>query len=156
VKEQLQYFLSCQPINPIAILELFALVQTIRCFGAQWQGCRVIHLIDNTTVGFWVNKLASRQGAASSLLKTLWWLLRTFDIELIAVYIDTNSNCISDLASRLGQDANARLRLLHILKTFTERSGERYSIRHDANVSGKELRAMRSVRMTRITRATLL
>jgi hypothetical protein len=38
-KEQLQYFLSCQPINPIAILELFALVQSIRCFGAQWQGC---------------------------------------------------------------------------------------------------------------------
>jgi hypothetical protein len=103
-----------------------------------------------------VNKLASRQGAASSLLKTLWWLLRTFDIELIAVYIDTNSNCISDLASRLGQDANARLRLLHILKTFAERSGERYSISRDANVSGKELRAMRAVRMTRITRATLL
>ena len=154
-KEQLQYFLSCQPINPIAILELFALVQTIRCFGAQWQGCRVIHLIDNTTAGFWVNKLASRQGAASSLLKTLWWLLRTFDIELIAVYIDTSSNCISDLASRLGQDANARLRLLHILKTFAERSGERYAISRDANVSGRELRAMRSVRMTRITRAAL-
>lgn len=92
---------------PIHCLEALALIVALKVFSGHLARKRFLFHCDNTVVVKAINDRKSRVPFIQAALRELWILQCNFHFQVKAVYISSQDNVISDLASRLPFDPSA-------------------------------------------------
>ena len=84
----------------ICELELWAVLYLVRRLAPHCVHCRLHVRVDNQPVVGMIRRLATASARCVPVLREIAWLLAAFDLELIATYITSKENLVSDVLSR--------------------------------------------------------
>ena len=82
-------------------LELWPIVEGLRCWYSEFNGKSVTIFTNNTQVMYMLRKGTSTNITCMEWLREIFWITKIFNIRIVAKYVNTKSNLGADTLSRL-------------------------------------------------------
>ena len=82
-------------------LELWPILEGLRCWYPEFKGKSVTIFTDNTQVMYMLRKGTSTNSTCMEWLRQIFWITKIFNIRIVAKYVNTKSNLVADTLSRL-------------------------------------------------------
>ena len=82
-------------------LELWPILEGLRCWYPEFKGKSVTIFTDNTQVMYMLRKGTSTNSTCMEWLREIFWITKNFNIRIVAKYVNTKSNLVADTLSRL-------------------------------------------------------
>ena len=82
-------------------LELWPIVEGLRCWYPEFKGKSVTIFTDNTQVMYILRKGTSTNSTCMGWLREIFLITKIFNIRIVAKYVNTKSNLVADTLSRL-------------------------------------------------------
>ena len=82
-------------------LELWPILEGLRCWYPDFKGKSVTIFTDNTQVMYMLRKGTSTNSTCMEWLREIFWITKIFNIRIVAKYVNTKSNLVADTLSRL-------------------------------------------------------
>ena len=82
-------------------LELWPIVEGLRCWYPEFKDKSVTIFTDNTQVMYMLSKGTCTNTTCMAWLREIFWIKKIFNIHIVAKYVNTKSNLVADTLSRI-------------------------------------------------------
>ena len=82
-------------------LELWPILEGLRCWYPEFKGKSITIFTDNTQVMYMLRKGTSTNSTCMEWLREIFWITKIFNIRIVAKNVNTKSNMVADTLSRL-------------------------------------------------------
>ena len=77
-------------------LELWPILEGLRCWYPEFKGKSITIFTDNTQVMYMLRKGTSTNSTCMEWLREIFWITKIFNIRIVAKYVNTKSNLVAD------------------------------------------------------------